>query len=87
MRDRDDLLGFLFLALCAAIGGVLIYGIVTGTRFSFDGPSWLGWLVMLLFVGGIVYGLVVARGRRWPDPHTGRSRRRWPWERKPDEHA
>lgn len=85
MRDRDDLIGYLLLALCAAVGAVLVFSIVTGTRLRFDGPAWVGWLLALIFFGGIIYGLVAANGRRWPDPLTGLARRRWPWSRKRDD--
>jgi len=84
MRDRGDLIGLVLLGLCAVVGGVLVYSIATGTRFSFDGPAWVGWALMILFLGGIVYGLVTSNRRRWPDPLTGRGRRLWPWNRRKD---
>lgn len=84
MFDRDDLIGLLLLGLCVAVGGVLVYGIATGTRFRFDGPGWLGWVLLILFLGAGLYGLLTAAGRRWPDPRTGREgwRRWWPWSRR-----
>lgn len=84
MHDRDDLIGILLLGLCVAVGGVLVYGMVSGTRFRLDIPPWSGWLLMILFLGASLYGIVMASGRRWPDPLTGRRGwRRWlPWGRK-----
>lgn len=83
MFDRDDLIGLLLLGLCVAVGGVLVFGIATGTRFRFTGPGWLGGLLLVLFLGGGLYGLVTGPGRRWPHPLTGRDRWRrwWPWSR------
>ena len=88
MFNRDDLIGILFLAFCAAIGGVLVYGIATGTRFRLDGPSWLGTALALLFFGAIIYAFVTRPGRRWPDPQTGLGgwwRRLWPWSRRKED--
>jgi len=82
MFDRDDIVGLALLGFCVVVGGVLVYGIVTGTRFRYDGPGWLGIVLAVLFLGGTIYGIVVASGRRWPDPLTGRGRRWWPWSRK-----
>ena len=85
MFGREDLIGLLLLGLCVAIGGVLVYSIATGERFRFTGPGWLGTVLMVVFIGGVVYGLFSGRGRRWPDPLTGRGKRRWPWSRGKDD--
>ena len=45
---------------------VLIYSIVSGTRFHLDGPSWLGMALAALFIGAAIYGFVSRPGRRWP---------------------
>ena len=79
MGERGDVIGLLLLGLCVAVGGALVYEIVTGSRFRFTGPDWLGWLLALLFLGGVLYGAVTS-GRRWPHPLSGRGRR-WPWSR------
>ncbi len=83
MFDRDNAIGFLLLGLCVAVGGVLAYGIITGTRVEFSGPRWLGTVLTIVFIGAGLYGF--ASRRRWPDPLTGRGRRRWPWTRKQDD--
>jgi hypothetical protein len=77
--DRENIIGIALLGLCIAIGGVMVYAIATGTRFHYTGPRWLIWVLMAIFVGGLLYGLVNARGgRRWPDPRSGRGGwRRW----------
>ena len=85
MFDRDNLIGLIFLALCAVVAGVLLFSIGTGTRIRYNGPGWLTAVVAVLFIGGMIYGLVSANRGRWPDPMTGRGRRwRWPWRRDRD---
>ena len=83
MFEREDVIGLLLLGLCVAVGGVLVYGIVTGTRFRFTGPGWVGVVLMVVFIGAVFYGIFTS-GRRWPHPMTGRGRRRWPWSRNKD---
>jgi hypothetical protein len=79
MFDRENIVGLLLLGLCVAVGAVMVYSIATGTRFRYTGPEWLIWVLMILFLGGIGYGLFAGRGgRRWPDPRSGRGGwRRW----------
>ncbi len=88
MLDRENAVGFLLLGFCAVVAGVLIYSIQTGTQFRFTGPNWLGWALMLVFLGAIGYGFFANRTRRgsdggsgpqWPDPRSGRQQgwRRW----------
>jgi hypothetical protein len=83
--DKENLVGVLFLALCAVVGGVLIWEIVTGERLEYDGPGWLVWILLGLFIGGGLFGLFRGRigrgfgtGPQWPDPQTGRR----PWWRR-----
>jgi hypothetical protein len=79
MFNRENAFGFLFLGLCAVVVGVLLYAIATGNRIRLDVPPAVGWVVTILFIGLIVFGLTRnARGRRqggggrsWPDPQTG----------------
>ena len=84
MFDRENVIGLLLLALCAAAAGVLLFGIGTGTRWEYTGPGWLSALLAVLFFGAILYGFFTRPGRRWPDPQTGR-RWRWPWSRSRDD--
>jgi len=94
MFDRENVIGLLLLALCAAAAGVLLFGIGTGTRWEYTGPGWLSVVLAVLFFGAILYGVLTRpggrgffnrSGRQWPDPETGR-RRRWPWSRGEDDH-
>jgi hypothetical protein len=80
MFDRENTIGWIMLALCVGIGGLLIYSIVTGERLRYTGPTWLAYLLMAIFIGGALYGLITSLRGRWPDPMTGRGRR-WPWSR------
>jgi hypothetical protein len=78
MFDRENAVGFLLLAVCAVVGGVMVVSMATGTELRYTGPAWLAWLLAALFLGASLFGL--SRGRhwgnpRWPDPRTGR--RRW----------
>ncbi|MBA3337773.1 MAG: hypothetical protein H0T49_09440 [Chloroflexia bacterium] len=96
MFNRENTIGLAFLALCGFLAAALLYSILTDTPLRYTGPAWLGWMLMLLFLGGILYGLVNGGawrrwrggegGRRWPDPGTGtgQRRRRW-WRRGEDD--
>ncbi|MGH2533291.1 MAG: hypothetical protein ACRDJW_13410 [Thermomicrobiales bacterium] len=79
MFDRENIIGLLLLGLCLVVGGMMVYAIATGTRFRYTGPEWLVWVLLVVFAGGILFGLVAGRGgRRWPDPLSGRGGwRRW----------
>jgi hypothetical protein len=82
-NDRGNLIGLIFLLLCAVVGGVLVWSIVTGKRLEYNGPAWLTWVLGALFIGGIVYGMVQGGmgrvrsggGPQWPNPASGRR----PW--------
>lgn len=80
MGDRENIIGFLLLGLCAVVAGILIYSIATGTRFRFTGPDWMGTALGIVFVVAIIYSLVTTFRKRWPNPMTGQGRR-WPWSR------
>lgn len=74
MFNRENAIGFLLLALCGAVAVVLLFSIGSGTRFRFEGPSWLGTALVILFIGGTIYGFLLRPGRRWP----------WQRDAKPD---
>jgi hypothetical protein len=86
--DKQNIIGFLLLGLCTVVGGVLVWEIMSGDRLHYDGPAWLGWVLLALFIGASMFGLSRGgtfrrrwSGRRWPDPMTGqRSQRPW-WRR------
>jgi hypothetical protein len=81
--DRENIIGALLLALCAAAGGIMLYSIVTGNELEYTGPRWLVWVLGALFIGGILFGLgqnLAGRRRsggtpQWPAPESGRR----PW--------
>jgi drug/metabolite transporter (DMT)-like permease len=81
--DRDNIVGVLLLGLCAVIGGVMVWAIMTDTELEYTGPEWLAWAVGALFLAGTLYGLFVGFGGRrrsggapqWPDVGSGRR----PW--------
>jgi hypothetical protein len=85
--DKENIIGVLLLGLCTIVGGVLVWQIVTGERIHYDGPAWLGWTLLVLFIGASVFGLsrggIFRRwsGRQWPDPMTGQSTQRPWWKR------
>ena len=84
--DKDNFIGVLFVLLCAAVAGVLIWEIMTGNRLTYGGPRWLLWVIGAVFFGGILYGAVQSLSSRrhgggmtqWPDPASGRK----PWWRR-----
>ena len=58
--NRENAIGLVLLLLCGVVAVVLLFSIVTGTRFRFEGPSWLGTALVILFIGG--------HDLRLPDP-------------------
>lgn len=73
MFNRENAIGLVLLLFCAVVGVVLLYSIATGTRFRFDGPSWVGTALAILFIGATAWGFFMRPGRRWP------------WDRKKDQ--
>jgi len=69
--NRENAIGLLLLLLCAVVALVLLFSIATGTRFRFEGPSWLGPALVILFSAGSIYGFIIRPGRRWS----------WPWSK------
>jgi protein-S-isoprenylcysteine O-methyltransferase Ste14 len=69
--DRENVIGLVLLSLCAVVALVLLFSIATGTRFRFEGPSWLGTILVILFMAGTIYAVVTRPGRRWS----------WPWSK------
>ena len=71
MLNRENAIGLLLLLLCAVVAIVLLFSIATGARFRFEGPSWLGTALVILFIAGTIYGFIIRPGRRWS----------WPWSK------
>lgn len=82
-NDRENIIGALLLALCAAAGGIMLYSIVTGNELTYSGPRWLVWALGAVFFGALLFGLIQNLAGRfrsggapqWPDPGSGRR----PW--------
>ena len=55
MFERENWVGVALLAVCGVVGGVLLWSIATGTAFGYDGPGWLPPVLMVLYVGGLLY--------------------------------
>src|SRR5215217_6761259 len=51
MFDRENAIGFLLLGLCIAAGGVMVFAITTGTELSYNGPTWLSVILVVVFIG------------------------------------
>ncbi len=75
MLNRENAIGLVLLLLCGVVALVLIVSIVTGTRFRFEGPSWVGTVLVILFFAGTIYGFLIRPGRRWS----------WPWSKDKDQ--
>ena len=73
--NRENAIGLVLLLLCGVVALVLLYSIATGTRFRFDGPSWVGTALVILFIGGTIYGFLIRPGRNWS----------WPWRKGTDQ--
>ena len=73
--NRENAIGLVLLLLCGVVALVLLFSIVTGTRFRFEGPSWVGTVLVILFFAGTIYGFLARPGRRWS----------WPWSKDTDQ--
>jgi len=61
--DGENLVGTILLIGCAAVAGVLVYSIVTGTTFRYTGPEWLPPVLLVAYVGALVYAFLRGRHR------------------------
>ena len=75
MFNMENAIGLVLLLLCGVVALILLVSIVTGMRFRFDGPSWLGTVLAILFFAGTIYGFLIRPGRR----------RSWPWSKNTDQ--
>ena len=57
--NRENAIGLVLLALCGVVALVLLFSIATGTRFRFEGPSWVGTALVILFIAGTIYGFLI----------------------------
>ena len=69
--NRENVIGLVLLLLCGVVALALLFSIATGTRFRFEGPSWVGPALVILFIAGAICGFLIRPGRRWS----------WPWSK------
>lgn len=97
MFNREDLPGFLFLALCAVVAVALLIEIFTDYTFRFSGPDWLGNAIAIVGIGIILFMSWRAWGNRikrwrggggteWPQNDV-RGERQWPRRNRDDSSA
>jgi hypothetical protein len=79
MFKGENLIGVLLAGLCVVIAGVMIWAMATDRELTYNGPSWLPWILMVVILGGSLWGVAQRfRGRgsggggsQWPNPNTG----------------
>lgn len=81
MFKGENLIGVLLAGLCLFIAGVMIWAMATDRQLTYNGPSWLPWILMVVILGGSIWGMAQRfRGRggnggtggaQWPNPSTG----------------
>lgn len=81
--SRDNLIGGLFLVMMGVLAAILVRAIITGERPDISLSPTVSVILLVLFVGGIIYGVWQSGffsrifgdrnggGRHWPDPQTG----------------
>jgi hypothetical protein len=80
-RERDNLIGVLFLVLIGVLAVILLRAIATGERVTLDLPPGVGIALGIVFFALVFVGIGRSgmfgrwfgrgRGRQWPDPQTG----------------
>ena len=58
MFKGENFIGVLLVGLCLVAAGVMIWASATGHELTYNGPSWLIWILAALFLGGSVWGLL-----------------------------
>ena len=80
MFKGENFIGVLLAGLCLVIAGVMIWAMATDRELTYNGPSWLPWILMVIILGGSIWGMAQRfRGRdsgggggtQWPNPNTG----------------
>jgi hypothetical protein len=81
MFKGENLIGVLLAGLCLIIAGVMIWAMATDRELTYNGPSWLPWILMVVILGGSLWGMAqrfrgrggngVGGGAQWPNPNTG----------------
>jgi len=79
MFKGENLIGVVLAGLCLVAAGIMIWSMATGRELTYNGPGWLPWMLMVVILGGSIWGVAQRfRGRRggnggaqWPNPSTG----------------
>lgn len=78
MFKGDNLIGVLLVGLCLVVAGIMIWSMATDRQLTYNGPSWLPWILAAIILGGSIWGLLQGRrgnaggGTNWPNPSSGR---------------
>lgn len=80
MFKGDNLIGVLLAGLCLIVAGIMIWAMATGREFTYSGPSWLPWILLIVILGGSIWGIAQrfrggitgGSGNQWPNPNSGR---------------
>jgi hypothetical protein len=88
MLNRDNIVGFILLGVCAVVAIVMIVAIESGERPDLNLNPVVGNVLGVVFLGLVIFGIFRNRisrgdsggGRQWPDPQTGRQRKSL-WDR------
>lgn len=86
-REQDNtmfkdggFIGVLLAGLCVVVAGIMIWAMVTDRELTYNGPSWLPWILMVVILGGSIWGMAQrfrggvsgGSGNQWPNPNSGR---------------
>lgn len=79
MFKDGGFIGALLVGLCLIAAAVMIWATATDTELTYNGPTWLAWLLFIVIFGGSIFGMVRGyRSRReaggstqWPNPTAG----------------
>lgn len=76
MFKGGNLIGVLLAGLCLVAAGIMIWAMVTDRELTYNGPSWLPWILGGVILIGSIWGIMQGRrsgggGAQWPNPNAG----------------
>lgn len=75
MFKGDNLIGVLLAGLCLVAAGLIIWAMATDRELTYNGPSWLPWILGGVILIGSIWGIWQGRhpggGKQWPHPQSG----------------
>ena len=78
LEDRGNWIGIILLILCGLSAGTMLGYIDAREMAQFSGPAWVGWAIVVLFIGLSMFGVVqMLRGKHLGDDVRGKGRF-WP---------